>query len=197
MSIIFANPSSPVWRDLRMNRAFLDQRSGEKWDLFFAGMSGYRPMDRRAIPIADPSWHWEWTRYVNPEYFDEVERGVSDGHRIALEAAGRRNQAAWRYRGGTELISFMVYDGEPDWLSLVAVPLDGPADTLRPGRSLTEITEGLRNWQTDELDRELAPGEAPVCSAMRLPDALRWSANAVAGGVLGNAVYELLKQIFY
>jgi hypothetical protein len=32
---------------------------------------------------------------------------------------------------------------------------------------------------------------------MRLPDALRWSANAVAGGVLGNAVYELLKQIFY
>jgi hypothetical protein len=76
----------------------------------------------------------------------------------------------------------MVYGGVPDWLSLQAVPLcvaDG-ADL-----SLVHVTEGLRQWQNDEVDPLLAPGEE--LHGISPPSAFLTAAlaNAVAAGVRG------------
>ncbi|MGX1267994.1 hypothetical protein [Streptomyces phaeoluteigriseus] len=79
ISIVFANPTSPVWRDVHTNRAFLDDRSGDKWDLFFAGMSAFARMDRGAKELWDPFWRKEWHRYFNPEKFREIELAVQSG----------------------------------------------------------------------------------------------------------------------
>lgn len=37
VSIVFAEPASLVISDLKANRAFWDEMTGESWDLFFAG----------------------------------------------------------------------------------------------------------------------------------------------------------------
>jgi hypothetical protein len=41
VSIVFAEPASLVISDLRSNRAFWDELTGESWDLFFAGYYQY------------------------------------------------------------------------------------------------------------------------------------------------------------
>ncbi len=51
VSVVFAHPGSHVWSELETNRAFLDSRSGEKWDLFFAGLSAGTPMPHEANPF--------------------------------------------------------------------------------------------------------------------------------------------------
>lgn len=70
--------------------------------------------------------------------------------------------------------------------------------TGRP-MSLERITEGLTRWVTDDVDPDLAPGSvAPSLDdnyATSLGKALSWSAAAVAGGVIGDTAYDLLKVL--
>jgi hypothetical protein len=71
--------------------------------------------------------------------------------------------------------------------------LDGPAP-----RSLGEVAEGLRRWQDDEIDADLAPGEFQTDAAMpNLGVALQWSAAAIGSGMLGNYAYDLLKPLLH
>jgi hypothetical protein len=195
VSIVFANPSSPIWDDLAVNRAFLDGRSGTQWDLFFAGISAFAPMDSESESVAISRHPRDFGPVFNPGIFSEVERRVVVGHANALKSAGS-SATPWRYRGGTDVTSFMVYGPEPDWLSLKYVPLyTAQGDQL----TLVHVTEGLRNWQEEEVDPLLAPGESPFRvspSAALLTAALGFSASAVTAGVLGNAAYDLLKTLF-
>ncbi|MFD9474043.1 hypothetical protein [Streptomyces goshikiensis] len=160
-------------------------------------MSAFASMDRDAKKLWDPFWREEWHRYFNPEKFREVELAVQSGHRAALPE--ERKSEAWRYSGGTNLVSFLCYSRVPDWLTLVSVRLDAGAEAPRPGHSLGEVTEALRSWETDEVNPSLAPGEFThvdgSTSGPSLLRALMWSGNAIAGGVLGNMAFELLKQI--
>lgn len=197
ISIVFANPTSPVWRDIHTNRAFLDNRSGNKWDLFFAGMSGFVRMDQHAKELWDPFWREEWHRYFNPNQFRDIELAVQGGHRAALP--DERKSEAWTYSGGTDLVSFLCYSRDPDWLTTVCVRLDDGTERLPYGHSLGEVTEALANWEAGEVDPRFAPGEfssgPDVTSATPLLRALMWSGNAIVGGVLGNMAFELLNQI--
>lgn len=197
VSIVFANPTSPVWTELQGNRSFLDARSGDAWDLFFAGLSGYAPDPRShdATPIDHLMHRPRFPGYFNPELFNEVERAVETGHRMAVTADPSIGRG-WRYLGGTTLVSFMVYGRQPDWASLRDVPLYGE-DGER--LSLTHIVEGLARWQEEVVDPRLAPGEFTPKGVGGdtglLVAALGWSASAVASGVMGDAAFELLKGL--
>lgn len=199
VSIVFANERSPVWSDLTSNRAFLDSRSGESWDLFFAGLSGYGPMPKdrdRAQRLFMKSRKYSdeviESPYFNPTYFTEIEQLVSREHAQAVE--GSSEHGPWRYSGGTDLVSFMVYGRNPDWLSLRAVRLYSVSG--RPV-DLFEAVEGLARWQEEILDDYLAPGGFPYVQegARGLVRGLSWSAEAITAGVLGNAAFELLKRV--
>lgn len=195
VSVVFAHPGSHVWRELETNRGFLDTRSGAAWDLFFAGLSAYAPMPHEAEPFALGRSGQGRPRLFNPKSFTRIADRIAREHAAALAANGTREP--WRYSGGTDLVSFMCYAREPDWLSLKSVRLY-PWSRLGPGTSLSEVTEGLRRWKAGTIAPELAPGEAPAALTVPfdcLADALAWSAAAVAGGLLGNAAYDLLKQL--
>ncbi len=196
VSVVFADPASAAWRELQTNRAFLDERSGDAWDLFFAGMSGYQPMEADAFELPDRLWHEQWSRYMNPRYFRDLEHRISMEHDNALRMA-HRNEPPWRYSGGTDLVSFMAYAQEPDFLSLKAVRLD-PHDESSAEVRLASVTEKLRRWYDDDVDERFAPGSVSQPDlAMSLVDGLRFSATAVASGVLGDAAFELVKQILH
>lgn len=173
VSLVLADPASPVWRDLRRNRAFIDARTGEQWDLFFAGVRrlGGKIKARRFGDVAD------W---------------ISNGHARALQEV-QDPRTPWKYAGGTELVSFMVYGTEPDWLSLVSVPLyTSDGDQLE----WSHFVEGLRQWQTDEVDPRIAPGEVlEIEGSSFLANALAWSAAAMASGVIGNAAFNLANEL--
>jgi hypothetical protein len=199
VSVVFANPSSPVWEDLHTNRAFLDERSGDEWDLFFAGMSAYGSMPGEREPVKLREIDRNVWLYLNPSHFGEIEHWILRGQGEAPRDVTERREP-WRYSGGTDLVTFMVYARDPDWPSLVSVALYAPDGS---GLDLSRITEGLRQWQDDDVDSSLAPGEAPRTEPLiRLSTALRWSALAISiaaakaasAGVIGNAAYALLKQ---
>lgn len=192
VSIVFANPGSSVWDDLLTNRAFLDDRSGEKWDLFFAGLSAYGPSEPEAQllrKLPEPPY----SLYHNPRHFRGIEQEVRGG----VARASQRDSIArpeWRYSGGTDLVSFMCHGQEPDWLSLAAaVDLEDGS-----GSRLGAITEELADWNEPMFASDLAPGSAPGASfpaSGRFAAALIWSASAVTGGTLGNAAYDLIKLL--
>jgi hypothetical protein len=187
VSIIFANPGSPIWLDLTNNCAYLDARSGEKWDLFFAGMSVYASEHGESDAVQlPPLRNANLNRFFNPHIFHEVETAIRDGQSKALSTSND-DREPWRFSGKTDLVSFMVYDGEPEWLTLKSVELEMP---------LAELTEKLTDWETGNVDVTLAPGEFPYSGAsLALPQALLWSANAIGAGVASNAVWELLVRL--
>jgi hypothetical protein len=196
VSVVFAHPGSYVWAELATNRAFLDARSGDQWDLFFAGMSGFAPMPHEVSPSRLSGPHSQYgLRLFNPRSFTKVANRISREHLASLAESDKR--MAWEYSGGTDLVSFMCYAKEPDWLTLKSVRLY-PWSRLRPGASLSEVTEGLRQWQRGNVNPLLAPGEAPGQDSYPfdcLTDALYWSATTIVAGVLGNAVYDLLENL--
>ena len=194
ISLIFARPSSPVWRDLVTNYAFLDARSGDSWDLFFVGMSAYMPMEYDATLLY--SHRHEPKLYMNHRAFSEVEVAVRRAHLRALEAEGRGHEV-WQYSGETDLVSFMCYGRCPDWLSTCSIRIEERM-TGRP-LSLGRLTEGLTRWQVDDIDGRFMPGnfhhhknERYVTS---LRAALSWSASAITAGALGNSAYDLIKLL--
>ncbi len=93
---------------------------------------------------------------LTPPVFRAIADRVESEHAAALGAEGRGR--AWTYSGGTDLVSFMCYSCQPDWSSLTSVNLH-PLARLGGRASLSEVTEGLRRWEADRIDRQLAPGE--------------------------------------
>lgn len=198
VSVVFADPGSPVWRDLRSNRSFMDHRTGDDWDLFFAGLSLFGPTEVTSQKIDDVFRSTDFPAYFNPQRFREIELWVAEGHAAALVADAQHEGLAaepWRYRGGTDVVSFMAYNAEPDWLSLKSVPL-----WSRDGGSLTivHVAEGLAAWKEDNIDPLFAPGAASTEVSTATPwlvAALGWTAAASTSGLLGTSAYELVRQV--
>ena len=86
----------------------------------------------------------------------------------------------------------MVYEQRPDWSSLCSVRLGRDIQL-----SLGEVAEGLRRCRQDDVDIRLAPGEAgpPFDATVSLTSAMSWTAAVVVSGSLGNAGYDLIKQL--
>lgn len=194
VSIVFANPRSPVWDAVHTNRAYLDARSGEKWDLFFAGMSRWLPMPGGAAEeLGVPTWNSEGMRYFNPRAFNNLVHQVQEQQERALQHAHRPLDEVWRFSGETDLVSFMVYQGEPDWLTTCDICIyDGEGHAV----SLESLTERFGDWQSSGLGPETLVADlhdtADVDSA--LARSLQASAYAVAGGMIANLVYDLLRN---
>lgn len=195
VSIVFAEPASLVISDLRTNRVFWDELTGESWDLFFAGYYQYGSHgDAHPIPVdphPDREGAWQFSPRAFREFLGEVEH-----------AMGRaRLRHPWRFSGTADLVSFMAYGGEPDWESLRSVDLCGTTAPQPGQHPLGEVVEGLRRWQDEEPDPSFAPGESPETGPFiplkALRQALLWSATAAAAGVIGNRADDILTHLLH
>jgi hypothetical protein len=195
VSIVFAEPASLVINDLESNRVFWDEMTGESWDLFFAGYYQYGSHgDERPIQV-DPRPYREGAWQFSPSMFHRFLREVEH------EITHAQPRPSWRFSGTADLVSFMVYGGEPDWASLHSVDLCGTT-APQPGRHpLGQVVEGLRHWQDEDPDPSYAPGEAPVTgpfiSREALRQALLWSALAAAAGIIGNRADDILTHLLH
>lgn len=201
VSLVFCTPDSIVFRDLTRQFAYLNLRSGQVWDLYFAGYTC--PVPGRVLPPSPrgiPLWQFR------PAKFHDLWKHIRFEHTRSFGENPYYCGRPWRYSGRPELVSFMAYRDfsdyfgptvRIDWPSLRAVPLaDANGDYL--DHSLSEIVETMSDWRdTDNAAiRRFAPGERPaVESALSLGSALRVVGSAMAGGIAGNAAYDLLKQI--
>ncbi|MET7326663.1 hypothetical protein [Nonomuraea sp. NPDC005650] len=208
ISIMFCHPRSIVFRDLLNNFAYLDHRSGMSWDLIFAGYTSrnqFLPPQVAGIRI------WKF----RPTDFHEIRQLVSQHHRRALCRDVPSGLTPWEYSGTPELVSVMAYATEVtargytdtvakiDWASLRAVRLTDLNGNYK-SHNLGTLVETLSDWReasesTEPVPafRELAPGEAPstTTSVEILRPLLNAAAAAIAGGIAGNAAYDLLKKI--
>lgn len=186
VSVVFANPASVVVSDVIANRAFWDEMTGESWDLFFAGYYAYGSHgDAEEVCLSrtptEGSWYFSASRFRR--FLHDID--------LSLPAEVRNR---WRFSGGADLLSFMVYGGDPDWLSLRPVDLIDGADAQALGHAI----EGLRGWQGEEPSAAYAPGSDDLCVSVprdALREALKWSAVAIAGGVLGNRADAILDHL--
>jgi hypothetical protein len=196
VSIVFAEPASLVISDLKTNRAFWDEMTGESWDLFFAGYYQYgshgdpKPVQVDRHPHRDDAWRFSPSMFRR--FLAQVEMAIR-------HTPDMRNP--WRFSGKADLVSFMVYGGEPDWASLRAVDLCGTTAPQHGRHPLGEAVEGLRRWQDEDPDPEYAPGEppglGPFVPLAALRQALMWSALAAAGGIIGNRADDILSHLLH
>lgn len=197
VSVVFAQPSSVVFRDLSSNYAYLDLRSGTAWNLYFAGYGrkawGRFPQSRRVGRSSE---------IFSPSRFREMIHEVSASHEAALQDAQDipEPRTAWRYSGTCDLVSLMAYPRRDrsvhwDWLSLRDLQLtDGNDRYVDTG--LGEVVETLSDWRTGSpLLRQLAPGEAPQRSVLSLQDSLVAIAGALSLEVAGNLAGDLIKGL--
>ncbi|GAA1664157.1 hypothetical protein GCM10009733_072380 [Nonomuraea maheshkhaliensis] len=188
VSVVFAHPRSIVFRDLRNNFAYINVRSGEAWDVYFAGYV--------KVPLIN-RWRFD------AESFNETRKAIESLHQKALRSIHSPAQYArsWNFSGTADIVSFMAYlqdDIHLDWLSLHACRLlDADGRYLR--YSLGEIVESLSDWrkEDDAVMREFAPGEMnrEVASALSLKSVLTATAQQFPGGIAVNAAYDLLKKV--
>lgn len=193
VSLVFAPPQSAIWRELVVSVAHLDLRSGDKWDLFFVGLPA---IDRReGVPDwVRRSWRSLRREQPNAEAFNRVANDVSSLHAAALVREEGADVRKWRYSGRAELVSFMSYNGQPDWLSLTHF------DLARLGEApLAQVTERLTPWANGHIDMELSPG-LPIHGDPELRglgvSLFQAGALAVGSGIAGNAAWELIKEVF-
>lgn len=132
-------------------------------------------------------WRFSPKRFL--QFADEVER-----------ATMRANvDPPWRFGGDADLLSLMVYDGEPDWASLKAVPLQLTV-AADGSRTLGAAVEGLRRWQAEEPDARFAPGESPLgprAPASSLAEVLAWSTSAAGAGIIGIRADTILSHLLH
>lgn len=195
VSIVFAEPASLVISDLETNRAFWDEMTGESWDLFFAGYYQYgshgdaRPVQVGRRPRREGAWQFSPRRFR--QFLNEVEHSIADA----------QPRPSWRFSGTADLVSFMVYGGDPDWASLHAVDLCGTTAPQAGRHPLGQVVEGLRRWQDEDPDPSYAPGEAPELGTFipraALRQALLWSALAAAAGIIGNRADDILSHLLH
>ena len=189
VSILFTQPQSVVYEDLRRNYAYLDVRSGLSWDLYIAGYE--------RLPVLN---RWKFDHFG----FNQIREHVEIKHEAAVASSDSLaiGSSPWRFSGTADLVSFMAYPGEYgmqyDWLSLKALKLlDANGRYIK--YSLGEIVEELSDWR--EVDsptlRELAPGEVPASleSALSLQPFMKASAATLFGGIAVNAAYDLIKKL--
>lgn len=206
VSVVFADAASPVWPDVQTNRVQLNLRSGQRWDLFFAGMARWGPLPEGGVDLGVPGNPQRLgpaggRRHFSPRHFHEFVEAVEEAHAAATHTVPKGLSGPWRYSGGTDLVFFTTHNGAPDWLTLEAVTIYEPGS---PQPSLGQITERLRYWQDDEplslaslVSDQLVSDDALVLRpADVLGIALRWGAQAALGGVVGNAAYDLLSRAF-
>jgi hypothetical protein len=166
VSIIFAHPHRTVFQDLKANRAYYDQRSGDAWDLYFAGyyMYGRRTYDSEGFSVmrySNP--HDDW--WFGPSSFNNLRRDLQNLHGRAVDSAPRRKKVVpWRYSGTPELVNFLVHRGVPDWLSLVSVRLTEGVER-EPDSYLPAIVEAHSDWQEYRLPPGYETGERPRSAA--------------------------------
>lgn len=179
VSILFAIPTAFVISDLGQNRAYYDLVTGDAWDLFVAGYYAYGSE-------GDPEQFDLRTRTESPWAFSPRQF-----HRFRREVE-QAAEGRWHFSGEADLVSYMSYQSQPDWLSLRSV-------NLRTGEtSIGEVVEGLRNWESDAVDERFAPGATNFGDfrpATFLRPALAWSAATVVGGVLGNEAFALIQHL--
>jgi hypothetical protein len=192
VSIVFAEPASLVISDLRTNRELWDEMTGESWDLFFAGYYQFgshgdtQPTQVDRHPERDDAWRFSPNRFR--EFLMDIEGAMIRS----------REDRRWRFSGTADLVSFMVYGGEPDWASLHAVELTGTASPYGALPTLGRAVEGLRRWQDEEPEPQFAPGEVrlgPFVPREALRQALLWTALAAAGGIIGNRADDILTHL--
>lgn len=135
--IIFAQPDSLTMRTLESRREYLNVRTGDTWDAYFAGYytSNLHELERqvgaRRVAQGRPdSW------YFNPKDFDVLRREV--------EAA---SSGRWRHSGGSDLVALTAWippSGAPtlDWASIVSGRLTEPDEGVLTA-TLSEIVEDI------------------------------------------------------
>ncbi|MGJ6968866.1 hypothetical protein ACSDR0_43890 [Streptosporangium sp. G11] len=189
VSVLFTQPQSIVYKDLRRNHAYLDVRSGLSWDLYIAGYEKSPILNR---------WRFDSSG------FNQIREYVESEHEAAMASSGPLmiGDSPWRFSGTADLVSFMAYPGEYhmqyDWLSLRALRLLDANDRYIK-YSLGEIVEELSDWQEADSPvlRELAPGEivSSPASTLSLQPFMKAGAATLIGGIAVNAAYDLIKQL--
>lgn len=189
VSILFTQPKSIVYEDLRRNYAYLDVRSGFSWDLYIAGYE--------RLPILN---RWSF----DSSGFNQIREHVEMKHAKAMASSALPmvSGSPWRFSGTADLVSFMAYPDEHgmhhDWLSLRALKLlDANGRYIR--YNLGEIVEELSDWQEADSPalRDLAPGEvaSSPASALSLHPFMKVVATTLLGGLAVNASYDLIKKL--
>ncbi len=189
VSILFTQPKSIVYKDLRRNHAYIDIRSGLRWDLYIAGYE--------AVPILN-RWRFD------ARGFNELREHVESEHKAALispHAPAKR--PPWHFSGTADLVSVMAYPGgtrtKYDWLSLKGVRLLD-SNSRYISHSLGEVVETLSDWR-DDTDpaalRALAPGEVYAFAepTLSLTPYLLAAGSKLVEGVAVNTAYDLLKKL--
>jgi hypothetical protein len=228
VSVVFAEPASLVISDLNANCEFWDELTGVSWDLFFAGYYAYGSHgDTRPVQVDRQPWRegaWKFSPRGFREFLTDIERAMitDQNRRRAAEPEPRRRsirrwtatrpgrraqhsptarQIPWRFSGSADLVSFMVYGGDPDWASLHAVELCGTTAPQPDQHPLGRAIEGLRRWQDEEPDPRFAPGETPDLGPFIPREALRraliWSALAASSGIIGNRADDILNHLLH
>jgi hypothetical protein len=192
VSLSFCHPESVVFRDLKAEYIYLNHRSGIQWDLHFVG---YNFHNKRLREKEAPS-AWKFDAYQ----FDTIRKAIQIRHGLALKKSENipHKRSNWRYTGRPELVSFMAYRDYPDivdWASLRSVQLVN-ANGEYTDQSLSEVVEVLSDWRDrdDDMLQKFAPGEFPTTvSVSSIGKPLQAIGAVIAGGVAGNAAYELIK----
>ena len=196
VSLVLCPPNSLVFRQLKETHAYVNLRSGNTWDLH---LIGYMAINRfgtmRPSVLGIPTWRFSAGRFL------DVIAHVQHEHAGALaDSESAATGKPWRYSGTADLISFMAYRDYPeliDWPSLRAIQLLDAQGTYLD-RSIGQIVEIMSEWRADGPEvREFAPGELrqTAASVLDLRRALVAVAGMVTSGVVGNAAYDLLKNL--
>jgi hypothetical protein len=193
VSIVFAPPASTVHRDLANAFAHLHLRSGQNWDLFFAGYNWSRA---KVGPHGNLLHHT-----FSAEAFDHLADDISWRHGWYLRRAeSPGDRQPWRYSGRTDLVSVMAHRAAGpdliDWLSLRSVTVTDANDNYVT-YGLGEIVEIMADWRAEPDGlADLAAGQPPQgLSLGQLAPVLAALGSAVGAGVVGSAAFELLKII--
>lgn len=155
VALLFVQPDSQVIATALRRKDYFDARSGELWDLYFAGYYRYGRMPRgRALTDASDGPQF------SPPAFDEMRRLVE-------------SQSGWRYSGDSDLVvvnAYLARGEEPlvDWPSLLGGPIVDANDrynALSLGGVVEAISQGVeRNYEAADWnvgDRLWPPDRGP------------------------------------
>lgn len=147
-----SSASLPALRfsDLSANRLFWDELTGESWDLFFAGYYAYggygdaHPICVDPNPLREGAWHFSPSRFR--EFLRDIESAMhTSGLKDDGASAGKPiSPASWSTAAN------------PTGASLRSVGLLGRLAS-HGAPTVGNVIEGLRRWQQEEPDTELAP----------------------------------------
>ena len=162
VSVLFALPASLPMRTLKDARVCWDAETGDSRDLFFAGYHPDRAWtntERETRLIHRSGGNW----WFDPASQVELADTIGAEHARAMSAAGGRS--SWTRSGNVDLVSFMVYGQEPDWLSLKSVAITGSRGEYIDRLSLGEVVEGSDHGEMTKFGRISRPA-SPIGSIM-------------------------------